>query len=87
MRKSTMASFDANALDYIRFVMSETGLSASALAKEAGLATTTLTRALNNPDHKFGFSLRTLEKISKATGIEPKLFLEEPTITELTKRV
>jgi len=56
-------------LDYIREVMSRTNMSATALAAKAGIASTTLTRALNSPDHKFRLSLTTLTKIRDATGV------------------
>lgn len=42
----------------------------SALAELAGISSTTLTRPLNNPDHKFKLSNTTLEKIRAATGID-----------------
>lgn len=56
-------------LNYIRTVMTRTGWSASRLAREAGIASTTLTRALNKADHKFNLSLTTLEKIRAVSGI------------------
>lgn len=56
-------------LDYIRAVLAATGLSATALAAKTGIASSTLTRALNNPDHKFRLSLTTLNKIRDATGV------------------
>lgn len=56
-------------MEYVRTVLSQMGWSASRLAREAGIAATTLTRALNNPDHKFKLSLTTLEKIRAASGI------------------
>lgn len=56
-------------IDYVRTVMARTGLSATALANRAGIASTTLTRAMNDPHHKFQLSLSTLQKIQAATGI------------------
>lgn len=80
MQSETCTLFCTNAgmrdlwhLDYIRQVMAQRGLSATALAAKAGISSTTLTRALNSPDHKFRLSLTTLNKIRDATGIE---FLE-----------
>jgi phage repressor protein C with HTH and peptisase S24 domain len=77
MQSETLDVFCTNAdmrdlwhLDYIRQVMAQRGLSASALAAKAGVSSTTLTRALNSPDHKFRLSLTTLNKIRDATGIE-----------------
>lgn len=56
-------------LEYLNRVMSELGITASALAERAGVSNTTLTRPLNNPAHKFRLSNTTLEKIRAATGI------------------
>lgn len=56
-------------LEYVRRVITQTGMSASALAKEAGVSSTTLTRPLNNPEHPHSISRHTLEAIRNATGI------------------
>ncbi len=61
---------------YVRFVVATTGMSPSALARAAGIATTTLTRPLNNPKYKFALSATTLEKIAKISGISPAPFFE-----------
>jgi transcriptional regulator with XRE-family HTH domain len=50
-------------------------MSATALAKRAGISQTTLTRALNDRRHKFSLSVKTLEKIYQASGISPARFL------------
>jgi transcriptional regulator with XRE-family HTH domain len=60
---------------YVRYVMERTGLSATALAKKADMPSTTLTRPLNNPEHKFALSSTTIEKIARATGISLSAFL------------
>lgn len=60
---------------YVRYVMERTGLSATALAKKADMPSTTLTRPLNNPEHKFSLSSTTIEKIARATGITLSAFL------------
>lgn len=60
---------DAWEIEYVERVIRETGLSPAALAKRAGFAATTITRALHDPDHKFRLSTSTLDKIRAATGI------------------
>lgn len=55
---------------YLRHVIAASGVSsASALAKLAGVSSTTLTRPLNDPEHSFFLSRRTLDSIQKVTGI------------------
>jgi hypothetical protein len=71
-----MTNLAAAAKIYVRFVMDELKLSPSGLAKLAKLAPTTLTRALNDPDHKFILSTSTIDKIAKASGINPAPFME-----------
>lgn len=62
---------------YVRHVMEVTGLSATALAKKAGMPSTTLTRPLNDPEHKFALSSTTIEKIATATRISLASFLNQ----------
>ena len=62
---------------YVRYVMEVTGLSATALAKKAGMPSTTLTRPLNDPEHKFALSNSTIEKIATATRITLASFLAQ----------
>ncbi|WP_193336191.1 S24 family peptidase [Devosia beringensis] len=62
---------------YVRHVMQVTGLSATALAKKAGMPSTTLTRPLNDPEHKFSLSNSTIEKIASATRITLASFLSQ----------
>lgn len=69
------------ALTYIRHVLDSTGLSASSLAKRVGIAPTTLTRPLNNPEHKFVISTSTIAKIASSTGINPAPFLESSDVS------
>ena len=70
-----MIDFSTAALAYVRHVLRETKMSATALAKRAGISQTTLTRALNDRRHKFSLSVKTLEKIYQASGISPARFL------------
>jgi len=70
-----MAELSAAALAYVRFVLAQTHMSPTALAKKAKISSTTLTRALNDPKHKFALSTKTLEKIATATGIDPAGFM------------
>jgi lambda repressor-like predicted transcriptional regulator len=74
-------NFEAASLAYIRHVIAETGLSAGGLAKSAGVSASTLTRALNDPNHRFTLSMRTIEKIATFSKINPAPFLEEPSRT------
>lgn len=54
---------------YLRHVEKTTGKSLSAIAKLAGVSSTTLTRPVNSPDHKFTIKQTTLEAVERATGI------------------
>ena len=76
VRNKEMARSTRSAsLDYIRWVLERTRLSASGLAKEAGLSNTTLTRPLNDPEHRFTVTTKTLERIRDATNIDFAPFL------------
>src|SRR5207249_8741620 len=77
-------NFEAAALAYVRYVLAETDLKPGALAQKAGISASTLTRALNDPKHKFTLSMRTIERIANASGINPASFLEAKDSTELT---
>jgi len=71
---------------YVRYVMEATGLSATALAKKSNMPSTTLTRPLNDPGHKFSLSNSTIEKIAAATGITLSAFLNATgTVRELDR--
>ncbi len=71
---------------YVRHVMEVTKLSATGLAKKAGMPSTTLTRPLNDPEHKFSLSSTTIEKIAAATGISLGSFLSSRgTVRELER--
>ena len=48
-----MIDLNKNQLAYLRRVMERTGLAPTALAQAAGVASTTLTRPLNDPDYPF----------------------------------
>jgi DNA-binding XRE family transcriptional regulator len=50
---------------FVRGVMSKHGITANALAVNAGIASSTLTRALNNEDYSFTLSTSTLRKIKR----------------------
>ena len=81
----SMTDFSTAALAYVSHVLRETRLSATALAKKAGISQTTLTRALNNRRHKFALSVTTLEKIYRASGISPARFLGSEVFHALAK--
>jgi hypothetical protein len=80
-------NFDAAALAYVRYVLEDKHLSPGALAKNSGISASTLTRALNDPKHKFKLSMSTLEKIAEFSGISPAPFLEARDSADLTTRV
>jgi phage repressor protein C with HTH and peptisase S24 domain len=63
------------ALEYLRYVLAETGLSPGALAKKVGVAGSTFTRPLNANDYKFAISTTTLNKIEAATGMSYSEFV------------
>lgn len=50
-------------------VLELSGLAPTALAQKAGLAPTTLTRFLNNPEHATALSARTVSAVEKSTGL------------------
>lgn len=50
-------------VDVVREIIARRKISANKLATSAGIAPSTLNRALNNPKHKFMLSTRTLKKI------------------------
>lgn len=77
-------NFDAAALAYVRYVLGHMELKPGALAKGAGISASTLTRALNDPNHKFKLSTTTLQKIANFSGINPGPFLEAKDAAEIT---
>lgn len=54
---------------YLKSVVQQTGKSLSAIARDAQISPTTLTRPMSDPDYKFVLKLATLEKIATTTGI------------------
>lgn len=50
---------------FVRDVLARHKLAPGALAEKVGISASTLTRALNDPHHKFKFSLTTLRKIKE----------------------
>lgn len=67
---------EAAAIAYVRYVLNVLNLTPSALARQAKISSTTLTRALNDPNHKFTLSMTTLNKIADASGLSPAPFLD-----------
>jgi hypothetical protein len=55
---------------WLNGVLARTGETPSALARRAGLATTTLTRFLNDPDANM-LGMRSVAKIAHVSGVEP----------------
>lgn len=77
-------NFNAAALAYVRFVLEQMHISPHALATGAGIAPSTLSRALNDPKHKFSLSGKTIEKIAEFSGINPGAFLEAQDVAQLS---
>ncbi|MBW5438617.1 helix-turn-helix transcriptional regulator [Bradyrhizobium canariense] len=77
-------NFETKALAYVRHVLEMRQMKPGALATKAGLSPSTLTRALNDPGHKFKLSMTTLEKIAEVSGINPGPFLEAEDAAGLT---
>jgi phage repressor protein C with HTH and peptisase S24 domain len=78
----------AVARQYLEQIMRETGMSGAALAREAGIAPSTINRVLNDPNVKHTLSLRTMLKIEKATGVPIPANLLKPrqsTVTPMRK--
>jgi transcriptional regulator with XRE-family HTH domain len=80
-----MINFATAALAYVRYVLGEMKISPTALAKRAGISSTTLTRALNDRKHKFSLSVTTLQKIYRASGISPARFLNAQELGEFDR--
>lgn len=57
--------------DWLRRLLAERGQSAHALAKDAGVAASTLSRFLNDPAYTGTLSTTTLDKIARAAGEVP----------------
>lgn len=69
-----MVDAAADAREFLRRALSATGLTPYALARKAGVAPTTITRPLNDPEFKFVPKQATLTKIAEAAGLTaPKL--------------
>lgn len=65
-----MAEVAEDARAFLNRALSISGLKPFALAKKAGVAPTTITRPLNDPDFKFTPKPATLRKIAQAAGLE-----------------
>ena len=76
-----MAEIADEARDFMRRALEVTGWKPYRLAKEAGIAPTTITRPLNDPNFKFIPKQATLNKIAEAAG------LTAPTVTEASLEV
>lgn len=59
---------------YLEHVKRVTGKSISAIARSAGLSTTTLTRPMSDPDRSYMIKASTLERAQEATGVDMKGF-------------
>ena len=68
---------------YVRHVLDALEISARELAKRANISSSTITRPLNDPDHKFTISTNTISKIYEATQISPAPFFEAASVVDL----
>ena len=72
---SSMAGIDDEtrriAREFVEEALRTSGLTAYAMARKAGISPTTLTRLLNNPDHKVVPKLATLRKVGAVAGLTP----------------
>lgn len=62
------------AYDYVEHVLETKGWTMNQLAKEAGVAASTINRPFRLGADAGGMSRRTLKKIAEASGIDPKPF-------------
>jgi len=63
-----------SAIAYIREVLERTGWSSAELARRASIAPSTLSRPLNSENWATKVSRTTIEKVAKASGINPPWF-------------
>lgn len=63
------------AIAYLQAVLGQFELTPHALAVKAGVAPSTLTKPLTNPDWKSTISIRTLDKVREATNVDYAPFL------------
>jgi SOS-response transcriptional repressor LexA len=77
---AVMADASEEARDFMRRALEVTGLSPYKLAKNAGVAPSTITRPLNDPEFKFVPKQATLAKIGQAAGLTPPK-LPEPSLS------
>lgn len=68
-QKERMADYKTESVDFLRAVIDATGKTASELAKLVGKSSTTFTRPLNSPDHKYAIKFQTLQALATATGV------------------
>lgn len=82
MRDISDASREA-ARQWLIEVTQQTGKSLTRIATEAKVAVSTLTRAVNDPEHPHTLSAATISKIAAATGIPAPSFLSENKVVRL----
>lgn len=64
-------------IKYLRHVLDRTGQSIAELARNAGLAHTTINRPLKTPNWKYELKPDTIKAVAEATGIDPTPFIVE----------
>lgn len=84
-----MPDLQEEARAFMRAALAKTGLAPYALAKKAGVAPTTITRPLNDPDFKFVPKAATLGKIAAAADMTlPDTFSAvTPEVVPVTRRI
>ena len=82
-----MSNLKRAALAYLRYVLDHYDMSPTALAKAAGISSTTLTRPLNDPDHKHTLSTTTINKLVEFSGISFAAFAEGKTEVDIARNV
>lgn len=67
--KFGMTDYKAESLAFLRHLIAATEKTPTELARLAGVNQTTLTRPLNNAEHKYAVKFQTLQDLSEKTGI------------------
>lgn len=68
---------------YLEYVKQHSGRTLTAIAREAGISSTTLTRPVNDPEHPYEVKIQNIEKVSQVTGIPFQPFKDSDTSTPL----
>lgn len=61
-------------IEYLKYVKAHAGKSLSAIAAEAKMSSTTLTRPTSDPDYPYEVKIKNIEKVRNVTGIDYEPF-------------